>query len=50
MPEIVEVKKYVEFIKKYIINKKLIDINIINGRYKKHKKFELYNLVKKIYQ
>jgi len=47
MPEIVEVKKYVEFINKYVINKKLTDINIINGRYKKHKKFELYNLIKK---
>ena len=28
-------------------NKKLIDIKIINGRYKKHKPFELYELIKK---
>lgn len=33
MPEIVEVKKYADFITKKIKNQKLIDIKIINGRY-----------------
>jgi formamidopyrimidine-DNA glycosylase len=47
MPEIVEVKKYVDFINKNVSNNKLIDINIINGRYKKHYKFEMYDKVKK---
>ena len=45
MPEIVEVKKYVDLINKNFINKKLYKINIIKGRYKK-KKFELYNKIK----
>jgi formamidopyrimidine-DNA glycosylase len=40
MPEIVEVKKYADFINDSIINQKLIDIKIINGRYKTHKPFE----------
>ena len=47
MPEIVEIKKYVDFINNNVSNNKLIDINIINGRYKKHEKFELYDKVKK---
>jgi len=47
MPEIVEVKKYCDFIKKYMINKKINDIIILKGRYKKHKPFEGYYIIKK---
>lgn len=42
MPEIVEVKKYANFINNSLKNQKLLDIKIINGRYKKHKPFEHY--------
>lgn len=42
MPEIVEVKKYADFINKSIKNQKLINIKIINGRYKTHKPFDNY--------
>jgi formamidopyrimidine-DNA glycosylase len=35
MPEIVEIKKYCDIINKYAANKKLLDIKILNGRYKK---------------
>jgi formamidopyrimidine-DNA glycosylase len=47
MPEIIEVKKYCDFIKKYVKNINIIEINILNGRYKKHGAFELYNKIKK---
>lgn len=43
MPEIVEIKKYCDFINKHFINKKLNNIKILKGRYKKHGKFEGYN-------
>lgn len=43
MPEIVEVKKYCDFINKHFKNKKLNSIKILKGRYKKHGKFEGYN-------
>jgi len=42
MPEIVEVKKYCDLIKKYCINKKVKSIKILNGRYKLHGKFDGY--------
>ena len=42
MPEIVEIKKYCDFIKKYVLNKKVKQIKILNGRYKKHDSFEGY--------
>lgn len=48
MPEIIEVKKYVDFINKIVKNKDLLNINIINGRYHKHKPFENYNKFKKL--
>jgi formamidopyrimidine-DNA glycosylase len=43
MPEIVEIKKYCDLIKKYCINKKVKTIKILKGRYKKHGKFDGYN-------
>lgn len=42
MPEIVEIKKYCDFIKKLILNKKVKQVKILKGRYKKHGKFEGY--------
>lgn len=47
MPEIIEVKNYADFIKKNIINRKLLNINIISGRYKKHGPFSHYKKFKK---
>ncbi|AYV75372.1 MAG: formamidopyrimidine-DNA glycosylase [Terrestrivirus sp.] len=47
MPEIVEVKKYADFIIKKLKNKYITDIKILNGRYKTHGPFELYNQFKK---
>jgi formamidopyrimidine-DNA glycosylase len=43
MPEIVEIKKYCDLINKNFKNKKLNNIKILKGRYKKHGKFEGYN-------
>jgi len=49
MPEVIEVMKYADFIKKHIKNKYITEINILNGRYKKHGPFEMYKeLVKKL--
>jgi endonuclease-8 len=49
MPEVIEVMKYADFIKKHIKNKYITEINILNGRYKKHGPFEMYEtLVKKL--
>jgi formamidopyrimidine-DNA glycosylase len=48
MPEIIEVKNYCDFIKRKIKNQKLLNINITNGRYKKHGPFEYYNKFKKM--
>lgn len=42
MPEIVEVKKYADLIKKNTYNKILLDIKILNGRYIKHGPFAFY--------
>jgi formamidopyrimidine-DNA glycosylase len=42
MPEIVEIKKYCDFIKKQVLNKKLKSIKILGGRYKKHGMFDGY--------
>ena len=47
MPEIVEVKKYCDFIRKHMVNNKITNIFILKGRYKKHKPFEGYNIIKK---
>lgn len=47
MPEVMEVKKYVDFINESVENKKLLDIKIKGGRYKKHGPFPLYDKLKK---
>jgi formamidopyrimidine-DNA glycosylase len=49
MPEVIEVREYTDFCNKYIKNKKLKSIKILNGRYKKHKPFSGFNsLIKKL--
>jgi len=47
MPEINEVRKYVDFIKKKTKNKSILDIKILNGRYKTKGPFELFSEFKK---
>lgn len=42
MPEVIEVKKYADFLLKTMKNKKLLKLNILNGRYKKHGPFSNY--------
>ena len=42
MPEIVEVRKTRDFLKKIMKNKYITSISILKGRYKTHKPFELY--------
>jgi len=43
MPEVIEIRKYADFLKKKIKNKYLNELNILKGRYKK-KAFEQYNI------
>jgi formamidopyrimidine-DNA glycosylase len=43
MPEINEVRQYADFIKSKLKNKNITQVNIINGRYKKHGPFENYS-------
>ena len=47
MPEINEVRRYADFLSLHLKNKEITEINILNGRYKKHGPFELYNELKK---
>lgn len=47
MPEINEVRHYADFIKSKMKNKKIIDIKILNGRYKTHGPFHKYESLKK---
>lgn len=42
MPEIIEVRKYADFIKKLTKNKEIKKIKILNGRYFKHAPFDGY--------
>lgn len=46
MPEIIEVRRCADFIKKKLRNKEIIDVNILNGRYKKKGPFENYKKLK----
>jgi len=46
MPEINEVRRYADFLNTKLKNKKITEINILNGRYKKHGPFELYHELK----
>jgi formamidopyrimidine-DNA glycosylase len=47
MPEIVEVKKYCDFIEKNVKGKQVKSIKILKGRYKKHGIFEGYKEITK---
>lgn len=47
MPEVVELRKYADFLRSKLKNKDITNIHILNGRYKKHKPFKLYSLLKK---
>jgi formamidopyrimidine-DNA glycosylase len=47
MPEIVEIKRYVDFIRKHLHNNMITNINILGGRYKKHAPFDGYKNIKK---
>lgn len=47
MPEIIEIKKYADFLNDNLKNKNLLDIIILRGRYKTHKPFDLFNELKK---
>jgi formamidopyrimidine-DNA glycosylase len=46
MPEINEVRQYAIFLLSKLKNKNITHINILNGRYKKHKPFENYDKLK----
>ena len=46
MPEINEIRKFSDFIKDKLQNEKIIDIKILNGRYKKHGPFAKYKDIK----
>ena len=47
MPEVIEVRKYKDFLLKIMKNKLLEDIHILKGRYKKYEPFLLYHKLKK---
>ena len=47
MPEINEVRRFADFLSLHLKNKEITEINILNGRYKKHGPFELYSELKK---
>lgn len=46
MPEVVEVRKYADFIREKLHNNPITNITILNGRYKKHEPFELFGYFK----
>ena len=48
MPEVMEIRKYADFINNLLKGKNLTDVNIISGRYKKHNAFESYETFKKM--
>ena len=45
MPEIVEVKRYADFLKYHLKNNKIVNIKILKGRYKTHKPFKGYYML-----
>ena len=45
MPEVVEIRKYADFLKSKMKGKFIQKINILNGRYKKHGPFLLYKKI-----
>jgi hypothetical protein len=46
MPEINEVRRYADFVYSKLIDNQITEINIINGRYKKHGPFDDYSTIK----
>jgi formamidopyrimidine-DNA glycosylase len=49
MPEVVEIRHYADFIQKKIKKQIIKNIQILNGRYKKHSPFSGYSIIKKNY-
>jgi len=47
MPEVLEIKRYANFLNKYLKNNYINKINILKGRYKKYGPFPLYDELKK---
>ena len=47
MPEVLEIKRYANFLNKYLKNQYINKIKILNGRYKKYGPFPLYDNLKK---
>jgi len=47
MPEVMEVLKYADFIQHKLKHNKITEINVLQGRYKKHGDFENLNTLKK---
>jgi formamidopyrimidine-DNA glycosylase len=47
MPEVIEIRKFANFLKEYMLNKKIKNIIIHKGRYKKYEPFPLYNKIVK---
>lgn len=43
MPEVNEIRRFADFIKSKTLGKNITEINILNGRYKKHGAFDKYN-------
>ena len=50
MPEVLEVKKYKDFLKNKFKNNNINSINILNGRYKKHGPFNYYKELTKLFK
>ena len=49
MPEIVEIRKYADFLKRKLKNKTINEIKILKGRYKTHGPFQnYYSIIKKL--
>ena len=46
MPEVIEVLKYADFLRSKLKNKQITEINVLNGRYKKHGDFEHLDTLK----
>lgn len=46
MPEIIEIRKYADFLKRKLKNQTITEINILSGRYRTHSPFELYRNLK----
>jgi formamidopyrimidine-DNA glycosylase len=47
MPEVIEIRKYADFLRKILKNINIEEINILKGRYKTHGPFNLYSKIKK---